>query len=166
MVELEAPVSPFAHLGPERGAVPRHLRAFGHDIDEPAGRTEAEEDGVGSAREFEALGIVGVDGDARFKKIYGGARGESAHADAGVAQIAAAEERGAGVGRGIEHVHLHVRRVADDVGQRGRAEVGEKFRCKDHDGRRRVLEAAVEPAAGHGVAGLVADIFFACDLEG
>ena len=163
-VEIEGAADAVVRVEAEGGAVAVFvLGAFGHAVGDAGGIADAEEDGVGTAGEGEALDVVSVFVNAVFDEIAAGGADEIAAdvvGDAeegivarGIAGEAAAEIRG-GVGDEIDEV-LHVRQR--EVLHEGRRHVG--------DGRADKLVGRREAGAGQRLTRLVALVFRGGDLE-
>ena len=126
-------------------------------IDDTGGAAEAEEDGVGAARDVDALRVVGIHRNIRQEEIAGeiGA-GETAHAG----RAAGALERALGAGEtvagadagevALEAAGLGVGGVNEDVAEVGRAGVDHELRSHDGDGGADVAEIGAEARAGEG----------------
>ena len=105
---------------------------------------EAEEDGVGPTRNFSALDVVEIDGDARLDEIARGTGGRAAHAKIEIVAIGPAAGGVVEARVGVLDVDLNISRVRKHLLEVSRGDVGEKLGRERRDGRGRVLEPGVE----------------------
>ena len=141
-------------------------------VDDAGGTADAEEQGVGTSIDFNALDVVALGSDDGAVEISSHGRlGEAAHAGADLAIAEGglgrnAAERGRDAGeRAAKALHFHVGLVDQDVAQVGRAGVFEEFGVHDRYRRAEIGQLGVQPDAGQGATRLVADVGGGVHLE-
>ena len=157
----------------KRDAVFAEVGDFELVVDDARRTAEAEEDGVGAARDVDALGVVGIEADVGREKIareIGAAETTDARGDVGALEV------GLGVGEIITGAHAGViaadargfgaGRVDEDVLGVGRAGIDEELGIDDADGRADVAEFGAQARAGECGGGLVPFIGIGLDDEG
>ena len=144
----------------------------GAGVDDAGGTADAEEQRVGSAVDFDTVGIVAVhrdDGAVEVSRLSG--LGEAAHAGAGraVAEAGFGGETAARRGdTGIvsaKAADLHVGLINEQVAEVFRARVLEEFRGDDGDGRAQIGKLRTQAGARERLAGFIADVLFGRDRE-
>jgi hypothetical protein len=165
VVALVALVVPRTEHVLQRGARALEAGLLAGERNEPAGRAEAEEDGVGPAGHLGAFDVVEVDRDARLDEVARGAGRRATHAELVIVAVGAAALGVVEAGVGVLRVELDVGGVAEHLLEVGGGDVGEKLRREGGHGGRGVAQAGIEAAAAGGVGGLVAHVLVGHDLE-
>lgn len=142
------------------GGLTGDVRPLRRRVDDAAGATDAEENGVGAAREIQSLGVKHIAGDAPREEIATQrSAGEAAHLDIAVALLRGSEARV--VGKLARRVH----RILHRAERTECADVIEKLFGENGNRGGRVAQFGVEAAAGEGVCCGVADVVIGRNLE-